>query len=161
MLERYDALSDYLKAEEVAEKITEFLTEVQTANVDVEDASAALCELAEIGQWHTYEYLETTLKTQVDNWVTVTWNNLDLRATHGLPDWLVNERARIVEELTSAIGMFGLSQSYRIVKDSLSRDMHPVIRTEIEGTITEYGDVVDDPYKGLKNLKDTDEHFGQ
>lgn len=155
MFDQYEALPDYMKPEEIAGKRTEFLGEVQTTNVDVEDASAALCVLAD-RQWHTYEYLHSTLKSPVDDWVATAWNSLNLRQTHGLPDWLAKERLRIVESLASAIGMLGLSKSYQVLKGSLADDMYPDIRTEIERTVAEFGDTVDDPFKGMKELGGSD-----
>ena len=157
MPQRYEALPDSMKPEEVAEKITEFLSEVQGMNVDVQDASDALCESAD-RQWHTYEYLDTILKSQVDNWVTTAWNNLNLRGTHGLPDSWAKERLRIVENLISAIGMFGLSMSYQVIKNTFSDDPHTVIRSEIENTVAEFGEAVDDPYQRLKQqLRNSDD----
>lgn len=151
MLERYELLPDSMSPNEVAEKILEFLTEVRIlANVDLSEVSEALCQLAD-RQWHTYEHLNDDVKSLLGSWVTATWNSLNLRATHGLPDRWAKERLDIVENLTSAIGMFGLQASYQVVKDTLTNDLHPDVRSEIESTIMEFGDSVADPYRNMKS----------
>ena len=111
------------------------------ATLSAEEIADAFWELAD-RQWHTYERLETSVASRVEQWI--------IRA------WPANSHS--AEFVTSVLGIvqrLGLCQALTMIKDSSDGRLDPEINLRVQRALNEFGDSVDDPWKSLRG-KDSD-----
>jgi len=141
MLEKYLALPDYMTTMELKEQFNKLMDYAggtsNLSNKDVLDITECLIELAD-RQWHTYETLDEEIKSRIELWIGEIWDELS------------NE---LIDSLSCVIGRLGLVESYKLMKNALTKELSDDVRKTIEETVRELDDNIADPYSGLRQLK--------
>lgn len=110
------------------------LNELSISTLEERELSLEALYLLADKQWHNYRKLEPALLNKVDD--------------HILDILQVDLSLQIVEYTSCIIGMLGLSKSYVWFKDLRNNPtLDKEILREVEDSIKEYGDSVEDPYK--------------
>lgn len=128
-------LPDNMEPSEVREYFASVLNEAaRSGNVDTLKTSEALVHLSD-RQWHTYEPIDQDTKIKIESWIELVW---DVKFK------------TLVEDILTIITYLGLENSFRLVENSLTPELHQEIGGLIREAIRELKEHVSDPYYGVK-----------
>lgn len=134
-LTRIDNLADYMDKKSLYNWFNDVLNyaESDKSHESVDEITDALYELS-LRQWHVYEQLDNHMKKRIEMWIKEVW-------TGRTPDF--------IEGITGIIGILGLGNIYRYIKDSLETEEDDDIRAMIRYVIKELEGHEDNPYWNL------------
>lgn len=85
-------------------------------------------------QWHTYKQLDNEMKDRIGKWIKKVWTY---------------KAAGILEEITGIIGMLGLGDIYRDIKNSFEIERNDDIKSMVSYIVKELDGHEDNPYWNL------------
>lgn len=130
----YQSLPDSMPVEDVANEFHELLIEKPFSGKSKFDFLQALLELSD-RQWHTYEQLCESLKTQIEKILINEWDGFDFDFAQG---------AIVVAAHLGLAGLFDFISSQNV------SELSSEVAIEIKEAIAELGSNIADPYSGMK-----------
>ncbi|PIF52679.1 hypothetical protein LOY43_11670 [Pseudomonas sp. B21-041] len=130
----YQSLPDSMPVEDVANEFHELLIEKPFSGKSKFDFLQALLELSD-RQWHTYEQLCESLKTQIEKTLINEWDGFDFDFAQG---------AIVVAAHLGLAGLFDFISSQNV------SELSSEVAIEIKEAIAELGSNIADPYSGMK-----------
>ncbi|SHM87920.1 hypothetical protein SAMN02746066_03714 [Anaerosporobacter mobilis DSM 15930] len=129
MTNYYD-LPDYMEVEDIKKYFTEFIDTYGNSRTNVEYALDELIELSD-RQWNTYEIIDETTKNNI---VKYLFNIISL------------ESETIMDRILLIIPRLGLKIIFDYIVKEKSKILNKNVIKEIEESVIEYGQHVENPY---------------
>lgn len=143
MSEYYRGLPDYLPVDEIKNHFLNLLVALENQETDLEDFCKSMAQVAD-RQWHTYELLETELRSRID---TIMANMLMQKVVDQLSIYAFRG-------ILFTIGSLGLRESYDVLGTSLIQSVDNKKKKEIEEFVREtkvlHNGDIEDPYYTLR-----------
>lgn len=129
MTNYYD-LPDYMEVEDIKKYFTEFIDTYGNSRTNVEYALDELIELSD-RQWNTYEIIDETTKNNI---VKYLFNIISL------------ESETIMDRILLIMPRLGLKIIFDYIVKEKSKILNKNVIKEIEESVIEYGQHVENPY---------------
>ncbi len=131
----YCELPDYVENSELKQHFIDYLI-YYSNNTDKENIYYSLNELLELSdrQWHTYELIDEEVKEQLEKYLTS----------------LINfEDEEIMDYILNIIPRIGLDKLFDYIIKNRNNIKNQNIKLNIDESIAEYGNSVNNPYSGM------------
>lgn len=133
---KYYNLPDDMEVEEVKKYFNEFIDLYGNSRANIEYALDELIEISD-RQWNTYEIIDDTTKNNIERYL---FNIICL------------ESETIMERILVIIPRLGLKEVFDYIVKEKDKILNKNVLNNIEESISEYGQHVEDPYWGMKYM---------